>query len=238
MLIHYRRGYSFSLILSLVLAACGATPTPPPPAAEILERSAQAMSALRSAHFVIAREGAPAYVDATQTFIFRRAEGDFVAPDSARAVVRVIGPALVTEVSVIAIGDQYWETNPLSGEWVNYSGFGYNPASLFNPDTGLAALMQNDLRDVLWVGLEELEDLPGVQLFHLTAAAPGEPVLAMTANLVGRGPVVFDWWIEPETYHVLRLRVTEPETDPADPTVWLIDFDRFDADLTVEPPAP
>ena len=237
MLIHCR-GYGFSLILSLVLIACGATPTPPPPAAEILEQSAQAMSALQSAHFVIAREGAPAYVDSTNTFIFRRAEGDFVFPDSARAVVRVVGPALVTEVSVIAIGDQYWETNPLSGEWVNYSGFGYNPASLFNPDTGLAALMHNDLSDLLWVGLEELEDLPGEQLFHLTATAPGEPVLAMTANLVGRGPVLFDWWIEPETYHVLRLRVTEPETDPTDPTVWLIDFDRFDADLAIDPPLP
>jgi hypothetical protein len=225
-------------VTSLILAACRATPTPPPPATEILEQSAQAMSALRSAHFVIARAGAPAYVDATQLFVFRRAEGDFVAPDSARATVRVIGPALVTEVSVVAIGDQYWETNPLSGEWVNYSGFGYNPASLFNADSGLAALMQNDLSDVSWVGLEELEDLPGERLFHLTASAPGQAVLAMTANLVGRGPVLFDWWIEPETYHVLRLRVTEPETDPADPTVWLIDFDRFDADLTIDPPLP
>lgn len=225
-------------ITSLTLAACGGTPTPPPSAAEILEQSAQAMLALHSAHFVIARDGAPAYVDDTQTFIFRRAEGDFVAPDSARATVRIIGPALVAEVSVVAIGDQYWETNPLSGEWVNYSGFGYNPAGLFAPDSGLAALMQNDLTDVQWVGVEELEDWPGESLFHLTAAAPGEPVLAMTANLVGRGPVVFDWWIVPETYHVRRLRVTEPETDPADPTVWLIDFDRFDAGLTIEPPAP
>ncbi len=236
MLIPCRRRYGLRLLLSFALVACGATPTPLPSATEILEQSAQAMLTLRSAHFVIAREGAPAYVDPSNTFIFRRAEGDFVAPASARAAVRVIGPALVTQVSVIAIGDQYWETHPLSGEWGNYSGLGYNPASLFHPDIGLAALMQNDLSEAQLIGVEELEDWPGEPLFHLTATAPGESVRAMTANLVGRGQVVFDWWIQPETYHVLRLRVTEPETDPADPTVWLVDFDRFDTDITIEPP--
>jgi hypothetical protein len=196
------------------------------------------MQALRSVHFTIERTGAPAYVDPGNTFIFRRAAGDFAAPDAACATVRVIGPALVAEVSVVSLGDRYWETNPLNGQWGSYPGMGYNPASLFNPDTGLSALMRSDLTVVQLTGLEELDDLPGVKLFHLTAAAPGKPVLAMTADMIGRGRVIFDWWIEPNTYRVLRLRVVEPETDPKDPSVWVIDFDKFDAEVKIEPPIP
>lgn len=235
----HRAGYGlFWIGLSILLAACASAPTPLPSAAELLEQSARVMQDLRSVHFTIERSGAPAYVDPGHTFIFRRAAGDFVAPDAARATVRVIGPALVAEVSIVSLGDQYWETNPLTGQWASYPGLGYNPASLFNPATGLSALMRNDLTDVQLIGLEELEDLPGAKLFHLTAAAPGQPVMVMTADMIGRGRVTFEWWIEPDTYRTLRLRVVEPETDPKDPSVWVIDFDQFDADVSIEPPLP
>ena len=233
----HRAGYGlFWIGLLPLLAACASPPTPLPSAAQLLEQSARAMQNLRSVHFTIERSGAPAYVDPGNTFIFRRATGEFVAPDAARAAVRVIGPALVAEVNVVSIGDQYWETNPLTGQWASYPGLGYNPASLFNAQTGLSALMRNDLTDAQLMGLEELEDLPGAKLFHLTATAPGAPLMAMTADMIGRGRVTFDWWIEPDTYRVLRLRVVEPETDSHDPTAWVIDFDQFDAGVSIEPP--
>lgn len=196
------------------------------------------MRNLTSVHFSIERSGAPAYVDLAETFVFRRAEGDFAAPDQARAQVRVIGPGLVAEVNVVALGDAYWESHPLTGEWGNYSGFGYNPAALFNPETGLAAFMRAHLADLRLLGLAEIEDLPGERFFHLAASAPGEPALAMTAGLVGRGRLEFEWWAEPDTARVVRIRVAEPETDPADPTVWVIDFDRFDEPVIIEAPLP
>jgi len=226
-----------TLVWLSALAACRA-PTPTPTPDQLLERSAQAMQSLTSVHFSIERSGAPAYVDPTGTFAFRRAEGDFVAPDRARAQVRVIGPGLVAEVNVVALGDDYWESHPLTGEWGNYSGFGYNPAALFDPEAGLAAFMRRHLTDLRLLGLDEIEDLPGEQFFHLAASAPGEPVLAMTAGLVGRGRLAFEWWAEPDTARVIRIRVVEPETDPADPTVWIIDFDLFDQPAAIEAPAP
>jgi hypothetical protein len=226
------------LCLNLLLTACAGVPTPLPSAQALLDQSAQAMQALRSAHFVVERTGAPAYVDEGNTLIFRRAEGDFATPDQARAAVRVIGAAFVADVNVVALGDRYWETNPLTGAWGNYSGFGYNPAALFNPETGLPALMRLDLTNLRLVGVEQLEDFPGEKLFHLAAEAPGEHASAMTAGLVGRGRVTLEWWIQPQTGYTLRLRVVEPETDPKDPTVWVVDFDSFDKPVTLTPPAP
>jgi hypothetical protein len=227
-----------SLIFSLCLAACGSPATPLPAAADVLAQAAQAMQSLSAVHFVIERSGAPAYVDERETIIFRRAEGDFSAPDRARASVRVIGPALVAEVSVISIGDEYWETNPFTGEWGSYSGMGYNPAKLFEPEAGLAAFMRSNLGQLQLTGLETIDTGPAAKLFHLTAQAPGEPVMAMTADLVGRGHVLLDWWIEPGTFYVIRLRVSEPETDSTDPTVWIIDFDSFNTLQNIVPPTP
>ncbi len=224
--------------LGLLLAACAGAVTPPPSAEALLEQSAQAMQALRSAHFVVERTGAPAYVDEGQTLIFRRAEGDFAAPDQAHAVVRIIGAAFVVDVNVVALGERYWETNPFTGAWGNYSGFGYNPAALFHPETGLPALMRRDLANLRLAGVEQLEDFPGQKLFHLAADAPGEHASAMTAGLVGRGRVTLEWWIQPTTGYTLRLRVVEPETDPKDPTVWMVDFDSFNKPVTLTPPAP
>ena len=226
------------LVVSLLLAACAGAPTPTPSAPALLEQSAQAMQALKFAHFVVDRTGAPAYLDPSKTIIFRRAEGDFAAPDQARATVRVIGATFVADVNVVALGDRYWETNPFTGAWGNYSGLGYNPSALFNPQTGVPALMRHDLSDLRLLGLETLPDYPGQKLFHLSAEAPGRQASAMTAGMIGRGQVNLDWWIQPGTGYTLRLRVVEPDTDPKDPTVWLVDFDSFNVPVTLTPPAP
>ena len=224
--------------VAVCLAACSVQPTPAPSASEILTRAAQSMQDLKTVHFIIDRSGAPAYVDLAETIVFRRAEGDFSAPDRARAAVRVIGPALVAEVNVVSIGEQYWETNPFTGQWASYPGMGYNPARLFDPESGLVPFMRTKLTDVQSVGMETIEAGPAGKLYHLTAQAPGEPVMAMTADMVGRGRVLLDWWVAPATFRVIRMRITEPDTDAADPSVWVIDFDSFDSPVEIRPPAP
>lgn len=229
-------GWLLSSLLLLV-AAC-AQPTPLPAASEILTQAAQAMQTLQTVHFRIERSGAPAYIDTANTLIFRRAEGDYATPDQAQAAVRVVAPGVVVEVKIVSLGGDYWETNPLTGEWAKYPGIGYNPALLFDPETGLTKLMREDLQGLTLVGLEENPDFPGTPLFHLTATAPGQPLMALTADMVGRGEVAFDFWIEPETGFVWRLQIVEPETDPEEPTVWVLDFEQFNKAVNITPPIP
>ena len=116
-------------------------------------------------HFLIERDGAPAYVDVDQTINFRRAEGNFVAPDRAYAAVRVITPGLIAEIQTISIAEKYWETNLVSGKWVELpAGMGFNPAILFDPAIGLPSILAADLHDAVYTGLEELKETPGKKL--------------------------------------------------------------------------
>lgn len=228
--------FSALLACAVLLSACRPTEAPPPTAREILDRSARAMQALQSTHFILDRTGAPAYVDPTNTFIFKRAEGDVKTPDQAQAKVRVIAPGFVAEVSLVILGEDWYQTNPLTQEWGRYAAQGYNPALFFDPDKGLGAVMRSSLTNLSLAGTEELDDFPGVRLYHLTAESPGEPVSAMTAGMMGRGRVVFDLWVRPDDYYVARVRAVEPETDAEAPTVWVMDLDKYDAPITIEAP--
>ena len=70
-----------------LLAACGSPEPEPPTADEIVAGMTASMNALNSFHFVIDYEGSPAYVDPEETLSFRGAEGDYLAPDRARAII-------------------------------------------------------------------------------------------------------------------------------------------------------
>ncbi len=98
--------------------------------------------------------------------------------------------------------------------------------------------MRHQLTDLKLVGTEDLDDFPGQQFYHLSAGAPGEPLAQITDGMMGRGRLAFDLWIDTATYHVTRVRVVEPETDPKDPTVWVMDLERFNVPVDIKAPIP
>jgi hypothetical protein len=225
-------------ILVFLLTACGSKVTPLPSAEEVLQRCVQALQQMQSTHFILERTGAPAYIDDQHMQNLIRMEGDVRTPDRAKAAVRVSGPAMVFEIQIVTIGDEWWQTNALTGAWERSTGTGYNPATFLDPQTGLAYVLRQDLTGLALIGLEKLEDFPGERFFHLTAEAPGADMAAITGGLIGLGRLEIDLWILPDTYYPARMRVVDTETDPTDPTVWVMDLDHFDAPLTIEAPLP
>ncbi|MCU0486985.1 MAG: LppX_LprAFG lipoprotein, partial [Anaerolineales bacterium] len=200
-------------------------------------RSTARMKGMDSFHFVIDRSGAPAYLDTDETLSFARAEGDFVAPDQARAEIRIIAPGLVAEIRIVALGDSYWETNLLSGEWQALpSGTGFNPAILFDPQVGLQPVLDSDLTNLELRGVEELTELPGVQLYALTGRLDGQRIYQMSYAMIGPETMDVQLWIAPETFELYRVLITEPSADPADPTIWQLDFWDFDLPVDITPP--
>ncbi len=226
------------VVSTTLLGACRPAEEPLPDVKDVIDRSAQAMLALQSTHFILERTGAPAYVDPSNTYIFKRAEGDVKTPDQARATVRVIAPGIVADVGLVILGEAWYQTNPLNNQWGLYASQGYNPAMFFNPDSGLGALMRKSLTNLSMVGAEELDDFPGVRFYHVKGEAPGEPVSQMTAGMMGRGRVTLDLWIRTSDYYVARMRAVEPETDPKDPTVWVMDLEKYNVPVTIEAPIP
>ena len=219
----------------ILLIACNRTaaPTDLPPQ-EIVARAAARMAGLPGFRFAIDRSGAPAFVDPDQTISFGGAVGDYVAPDRARATMRVILPGLVTELNVISIGAVQWETNVATGQWDELPpNWGFNPAVLFDQEVGLPTILAEDLTEVTLVGTETVE---GVGLYLLTGTVAGERPFRLSNGLIGPEPLEAQLWVAPETFELHRLVVTEATAGEAEPSVWQIEFSEFGRVVEIEPP--
>ncbi|MBN1667832.1 MAG: LppX_LprAFG lipoprotein [Anaerolineales bacterium] len=224
------------MLAIVFLAACQSIPAAPPPD-EIVQRTAEQMQGLAGFHFVIERSGAPAYLDAAETLAFRRAEGDYVAPDRAQAIVRVIGPGLIAEVQVVSIADDYWETHVLTGQWQKLPPEqGFNPATLFDPQTGIRPVLAEDLKALEYLGPEELEELPGQKLYALQGQVNGERLSALSFGLISKAEMQAKLWVAPQTFELYRLVLIDERSEMEEATIWQFDFWDFGTVVNIQPP--
>lgn len=223
----------------LVLVACGQDETLPElPPAEILARSAETMNTLDGFHFVIDRDGALAYLDSSKTIAFSSGEGDYVAPDKARGIFKIVAPGFITEVSVISVGEIQWETNVVTGVWSELPpDWGFNPTVIFDPDIGLQAILVEDTSDLALGEPERLEDHGDQLLYQVSGNVLGERTYTMSGTLIGPDDLTFSAWVDPETFELVRIVVDEPAAEEdEDGTVWQLDFSDFGRIVTIEPP--
>ncbi len=232
----------------MALVACASppltpTPTPTPLSAEeTLQRAVGRLATQAGFHFVLSLQGAPAYLDPTQTLAFGRAEGDYVAPDRARAVVRLVTPGLLTDVNVIAIGPTQWQTSVLTGRWQELPpDWGFNPTALFDPQAGLPVILMQDTGDygITLEPLPAVEDAPAgdTPFYRVTGTLRGERVQALSGGLMTAPSMTFTLWIEPKAGDVQRLEVTEPPAEgAAEGRVWRMELSRWGQTVTIEPP--
>jgi hypothetical protein len=227
----------FSMLLLFSLVACR-TPTPEPlPASTIVENCVERMQALSGFHFLIERSGSPAFIDANRSLAFRRAEGDFQPPDRASATVRVVGPGIVAEVGIISVAENQWETNVLSGEWQALPpNWGFNPASLFDREIGIQSILMSDLRNLRFLGHEELEEYPGKLLYALEGSLDGERMYRLSYGMIGPGKLEISLNIAPETFELYRLNIVDHRSDAEEDTLWQLDFWNFDQSIDIVPP--
>jgi len=223
------------LLAAVALSACSPAPTPDLPVDEIVSRSAGRMRSMPGFHFLIEREGASAFLDPQDTLSFRRAEGEYASPDRVQATIRVIAPGMVAEISVISIGAVQWETDFLTGEWQELPpDWGFNPAVLFDPETGIQAALVEDLSGLVLLGTEELEETPGQRLYHLQGRFAGERLYAVSYGMIGPEAADAELWIAPGTFEVYRMILVEPGEQ--EDTIWTIDFWDFDQIPEILPP--
>ncbi|MCP5096269.1 MAG: LppX_LprAFG lipoprotein [Chloroflexi bacterium] len=232
------RRWLFFVFMLLLVTGCGERPLPPIPPAQIMQQAADAMNGMSGFHFVIERDGASAFVDPpVNTISFRRAEGDYVAPDRAQAVVRVIAPGLVTDVSVISVAEVQWQTNVLTGQWEELPpNWGFNPAVLFDETIGLQAVLVDDMMQAALGEVETLADGPNGRFYHIIGQVAAENLFEMSGGLIGPASVEVQVWVQPETFEIVRTLVTEPATEDAEATVWQVDFSEYGQDVLIEPP--
>jgi len=230
--------FIYLIVFAAVLSGCGGLQVEQIPADEIVTRSAERMTKLTGFEFLIDRTGESVFLDYNETISFRRAEGQFNSPNQVRSTVRIIAPGLVTEVQIISIGESQWETNILSGQWMASDPvYSFNTSRIFDSETGIPAILANDLIDLVLLGTEELPEIPGKELYALEASLQGDYAYEMTYGMIDNDPLQVRMWIAPGSFELYRIILTDP-ADPGDEedTIWQIDFWNFDQTFEIENP--
>ncbi|MDH3426631.1 MAG: LppX_LprAFG lipoprotein, partial [Acidimicrobiia bacterium] len=124
-------------------------------------------------------------------------------------------------------------TNPITGTWEpTPPDYTFDPATLFDPEVGFRAMLQEGIPTVEDMGDETVEE---TTLRHVRFTASGARVEVVTAGMVRGADVTIDAWIEPTSGELRRLKF--PTTIGALPTDWDLTFFDYGADITITPPA-
>ena len=178
-----------------------ATPEPPPAVTlaspdgpsviEILEASFAAMEAVESMHLEMVAE---IKIDSggTETNLPLKLVGDFQAPDRVHSSLSVSLGFFSIEVETIAIGDDVYTTDPLTGAWSvsSEAAFAFPAPADFAVGTELALL------DPVLLGIGELD---GGKVFRLSGAPP--------PDVFGTGEVLTDaeFWIGVDDFLIRKI---------------------------------
>lgn len=223
--------------LCLALVACGgddgqpAGPTIPPDAEAIVEQSAAAMGEVTSVRFALETDGEPVYIDGADAIELQSLEGRFEEPGSADALVQVrVAGALSTELAAVAIDDEVWLSNPVTGDLEPLPpGVELDPSDLFDPQGGWQPLLA-ELQGVELVGIEDRDG----ERYHVRGIAPATQVEVVTAGLVEGIDLPVDLWIDPATAHVTVLEFMADLGDG--PTQWVLELSDYGEDFDITPP--
>lgn len=210
------------------------TPSPTPLPAAVAHRAGVQMLSTRSLHFLMELEGKLVFLDNPPTMALKRAEGDVVRPDQVRAIVKISSFGLISELGIIGIGDDQYLTNPVSQEWEKLPpgvGWYFDPALIFDPDHGIEAILE----DSEWSFGNE-ESIDGQSCYDLNGKLPGERIAPLASGMIGAGRVEVDIWVGQVDATVRRVQIIELESDPENPTQWLLEFSSFDEVDAIQPP--
>lgn len=223
-----------SLVVAVVLvaAACSGddaattTSTTLPDVDQLLSDTAVTMETVDTLRYDMQLTGAPITLLGVE---LRSARGQYAAPESTKAVLEAAIGGLVIELGTIAIGGTSWVTNPLSGEWDEYTGSrAFNPSIMFDPDLGWRPLLTTDLQDA------RLVEPVAADRFVVTGTTADERVEILTAGLVDAQPVDLQIEIDRESGVVTRMAFDT--IGEAGATTWTLTLSEFGEEVSVSPP--
>jgi len=207
----------------------GGTPLPTD-AALLQESSADSMGEVTSVRFTLERTGAPVYIDAARSLSLDEIDGRFSAPRSADALVTVtVNDSLGTKLGAVAIDDEVWMSNPITGDFETLpAGFDIDPSLFFDPVEGWRPLIA-ELEGVEFVA----EEKRGGTRYHLSGTAPADRMRKVTAGLV-RQDVELDLWMHPVTTLITAIEfTTEFEGETSE---WVLELDEYGETFEITDP--
>lgn len=194
------------------------------------------MGNVQSVEFELIRDGAPVYIDSFESISLNTAKGQFTVPRSAQALLEVeVNGSLTTELGAIALDDEIWLSNPVTGDFETLPpGYDIDPSLFFDPENGWKPLMAN-LTDVSFVATEQID---GNDRYRISGTAPAEQVAVITARLVRNQDVDINFWIQPVSGLVTRAEFSTatPGGDDAAAIDWTLRLFNYGDDFDISPP--
>ena len=214
--------------------APGAEPTAEPDPAAIMSRAADVMTDLDAAAFEITRNGGAAYIDSGQTLNFTSATGVFGSPNSIDGNMAVLASGAALEIRFVSVDGNQYITNPLNQQWERLpADWGFNPAALFDPETGWKPLLQQDLSEA---ELLEVSSFGGTSRYRITAVAAGERVEAILGGIAGKDAVDIEFFVDTETFEIVQMSFMTDSSEE-EPAEWLLRFFDFNEPVTITEPS-
>jgi lipoprotein LprG len=208
------------------------TPADPDAQADqVVADAAEAMGLVTSAAFELELDGSPVFIDQFGSIALRSLIGQFTVPSRAAARLDVVVDAsLATRIGAVAIDDEVWISNPVTGTFETLPpGYDIDPSRFFDPTDGWRPLLEG-LTSVELAGIEDR----GGDRYRIVATAPADLVADITAGLVDDQDVPIELWIHPGTSLVTAARLTT--TIDGGETTWDLELGRYGESFTIDPP--
>jgi len=189
-----------------------------------LNRTADAVLALKSTRFSITREGTPAVLDEKNGITFTTCDCTYAAPDRVSCNVKVsLKNGNILQLTRVWVPEGTFQSNPLTRQ------FGKAPAdSNFN---GVVLFAKTGVPEILRTAVQKVQ-VVGRETLHLRGEVSGEKLNPLVGNTL-KSDVMYpvDLWTDETSANTARIHVTEPEGNG-----WLIEL--FGTNEPVDIPTP
>jgi hypothetical protein len=195
-----------------------------------LNRTADAVLALKSTRFSLKREGTPAVLDAKNNITFTAADCVYAAPDRVSCDVKVsLKNGNILQLTRVWVPEGTFQSNPLTRQFGKAPpDSNFNGVVLF-AKTGIPEILRTSVQKAQVIGREKLDTAETLHLRGEVSGAKLNPLVGATLNDEMMYPV--DMWIDEKSANAARIHVTEPEGNG-----WLIEL--FGTNEPVDIPTP
>ena len=197
---------------------------------DYFNRTADAILALKSAHFSIKREGTPAILDEKNGITFTAADCAYAAPDRVTCDIKVaLKNGNILQLTRVWVPEGTFQSNPLTRQFGKVPpDSNFNGAVLF-AKAGIPDILRTAVQKGQSAGTEKIDSRDALHLRAEVSGAKLNPLVGATLEPTVMYPV--DLWIDQRSANPARLHVTEPEGKG-----WLIDLFGINEPVTIPTP--
>src|SRR5215471_2498160 len=200
------------------------------PAQGYFNRTADAILALKSAHFSIKREGTPAVLDEKNGITFTAADCAYAAPDRVTCNIKVaLKNGNILQLTRVWVPEGTFQSNPLTRQFGKVPpDSNFNGAVLF-AKTGIPEILRNGVANLQATANETVREK---NTLHLKGEVKGARLIPFIGDVLSADQMYpVDLWMDEQSAIPVRLHVAETGGNG-----WLIDL--FAINTPVDIPSP